>query len=70
MEDTTVPVIGSLMVAEALTKAKVNYKLSIYPYGPHGVALANEITAFGKDAWIQPLAANWTREADEFLKTL
>lgn len=69
-EDAVVPVIGSLMLAVALTNAKVPYKMSIYPYGPHGVALSNSLTRCGNDAWVQPLAEGWTREADEWMKTL
>lgn len=69
-EDQIVPVMGSLMLAEALTKAKVPYKLSIYPYGPHGVALATDVTRFGCDGNVQPLAKSWTAEADEWMKTL
>lgn len=70
VEDQIVPVMGSLILAEALTKANVPYKLSIYPYGPHGVALATDVTRFGYDGHVQPLAKSWTSEADEWMKTL
>ena len=69
-EDKVVPVIGSLLLAEALTRLGACYKLSIYPYGPHGVALSNDITKCGREDFVQPLAAGWTAEADEWLKTL
>ena len=68
-EDTVVPVMGSLILASALIKAKVPYKLSIYPYGPHGVALATDVTRFGCDRFVQPLASAWTSEADAWMKT-
>lgn len=70
VEDNVVPVIGSLMLATALTKAAVPYKLSIYPYGPHGVALSTDVTRCGRDDFVQPLAAGWTSEADEWMKTV
>lgn len=70
VEDKTVPVVGSLILATALTKAGVPYKLSIYPYGPHGIALSNDVTRFGRDDFVQPLASGWTREAYEWMKTL
>ena len=69
-EDKVVPVMGSLILAAALTKIGVPYKLSIYPYGPHGVALSTDVTRFGRDDFVQPLAKSWTAEADEWLRTL
>lgn len=70
VEDRLVPVIGSLQLAIALTKVGVPYKLSVYPYGPHGLALSTEVTNFGNSAQVQPLAENWTSEADAWIKTL
>ena len=69
-EDTVVPVGGSLRLAMALTEAGVPYKLSVYPYGPHGVALATKITRGDNDAWVQKTAESWKSEADEWIKTL
>lgn len=69
-EDQGVPAEGSLKTALALTAAKVPYRLTVYPYGVHGVSLANEITACGNPDFIQPIAEDWVREADEWLKTI
>ncbi|MBQ9071318.1 MAG: alpha/beta hydrolase [Clostridia bacterium] len=69
-EDAVVPVEGSLRLGLALSAAKVPYRLAIYPYGPHGVALANEITAGNNPAFIQPIAEAWCEQADEWIKTL
>lgn len=69
-EDDAVPVEGTLKLGLALTEAGVKYKLSIYPYGPHGLALANDITNRGRAEWVQPMAQRWTKEADEWIKTL
>lgn len=70
VEDKTVPVEGALKLGLALTAVGVTYKMSIYPYGLHGVALANALTTKGRDELIQPLAESWTKEADEWMKTL
>ena len=70
VEDKVVPVEGSLRLGLALTAANVPYRLSIYPYGPHGLALSNEITANGNPAYIQPIAEDWCEQADEWMKTL
>ncbi len=70
VEDEIVPVIGSLRLAEAYIKTGVPVMAHIYPYGPHGVALANEVTKCGNDAWIQPLCCGWVDYAAEFIKTV
>ena len=69
-EDEVVPVAGSLQLGIALTLAGVPYKLSIYPYGPHGLALSNERTDCGNPNFLQPLAESWTSEADAWMKTI
>ena len=69
-EDAVVPIEGTLKTALALTANKIPYKLSVYPYGPHGLALSNEITACGNKSQMQPLAESWCEEADAFLKTI
>jgi endo-1,4-beta-xylanase len=68
--DELVPVIGSLSLAKRMAELKLPLKVSIYPYGPHGVALANEVTKCGNENWLQPMAESWVREAAEFAKTL
>ena len=69
-QDTGVPVNGSLMLAQAAKDAGVNVTLHVYPYGPHGVALATKITECGKAAWVQPLAERWVFDSVEWLKTV
>lgn len=68
--DTVVPVIGTLKLAEALVSNGVNFRLSIYPEGPHGTALANAITECGNPAWVQPQAVRWAEDAREFFASL
>lgn len=69
VEDETVPVEGTLKLGLALTAAGVNYQMSIYPYGPHGIALATEVSK-GAGSHVQPIASSWTSEADTWMKTL
>ena len=42
-DDGAVPVRNSLLLAQALDEAGVNFAMRIYPHGPHGVSLANEL---------------------------
>ncbi len=69
-EDQVVPVQNSLRLAEAYVKAGIPVSLRIYPYGPHGIALATEQTSAGNPAFIQPLAVDWVDEAAAFIKSL
>ena len=69
VEDALVPVKGSLKLGEALVDAKVPFKMSIYPYGPHGLALGTEVTnTFAGSK--QDIGCTWTSEADQWMKTL
>ena len=69
-EDELVPLAGSLALAKRMIELKLPVKVSVYPYGTHGVALANEITKCGNPKWVQPMAEGWIAEAAEFAKTL
>ncbi|MBQ4072053.1 MAG: alpha/beta hydrolase [Clostridia bacterium] len=69
-EDDAVPACGSLALCRAYMDAGVPVSLRIYPYGPHGVALGNEVTHFGNGSWLQPLATGWVKDASDFLKTV
>ena len=69
-EDALVPVQGSLTLGLALTRAHVPYRLSVYPYGPHGLALSTKVTECGNSAYAQPMAKCWTADAVEWMATL
>ena len=69
-EDPAVPMIGSLRLTEAYHSIGRAVSLHVYPYGPHGIALANEETSDGNDAWIQPLAQSWVDESVRWIKTI
>ena len=68
-EDTLVPPEGSLRLINEYVKRKIPVQAAIYPYGPHGVALANDITTDGK-ACIQPIAEAWVLQSVQWMKTL
>ena len=69
-EDPAVPMLGSLRLTEAYYNIGRHVTLHVYPYGPHGIALANEETSFGNDGWIQPLAKGWVKDSVEWMKSL
>ena len=69
-EDTLVPVEGSLYLGIALSRNGVPFRLSVYPYGPHGISLGTKQSDFSNPAMIQPLASCWTAQADEWMKTV
>ena len=61
--DGCVPVMNSLLYAEALTKHKIPYELHIYPKGPHGMSLANKETYVNNPAIDDPYIAEWIKMA-------
>lgn len=58
--DQAVPVENSLMYADALSKAQVPYEMHIYPIGPHGQGLAENL----------PHVAQWSKSFENWLKLL
>ena len=69
-DDGIVPVQNSLLLAEALTAAGVPFEMHIFPHGPHGLALANEQTAKGTPAQINPAADKWVALAIRWARDL
>ena len=69
-QDNAVPVQGTMKLALALADRGIPAKVSIYPYGCHGIALGTELSSNGNSAFVQPLASSWTSEADGWMKTL
>lgn len=65
-EDRSVPVENSLLFASALQKNKIPFELHIYPYGPHGLSLANEETDNGKNG-VYPHVTGWINLCIEWL---
>ena len=69
-EDTLVPLNGTLLLAQAAKDAGVNVSLHIYPYGPHGLSVANRITECGVAEYNQPLAQGWISDSVAWLNTI
>jgi acetyl esterase/lipase len=69
-EDPAVPVLGSLRLTEAYYSIGRAVSLHVYPYGTHGIALANEETSDGNPSWVQPLAQSWVDESVRWIKTV
>jgi len=68
--DELVPVQNSLTYARALADKKLPFELHIYPYGPHGIALANDVTEMSRADWVVPEAAGWVDDAVRFIRTI
>lgn len=69
-EDELVPTNGSFALAQEYVRKKIPVMFHIYPYGTHGLALANKTTECGNPLWVQPLAEGWVDTAIEWFKTL
>ena len=66
-EDQIVPVMNSLIYAQALADHGVPFTLHIYPFGPHGLATADEQTNFPLDGRVS-IVRSWMDEATQWLK--
>ena len=69
-EDKTVPIHGSLNLIKAYLDAGVAVEAHVYPYGPHGLALADETTSVANPEMIQKKAQNWVNESIKWMKTV
>ena len=66
--DDLVPVEkNALVMADALTKAKIPYELHIYPFGPHGMALSDTNTSTGEKILEDRPYARWGEDSMTFL---
>jgi len=70
VDDAVVNVENTLSLAQVYTKAGVPYEMHIYPSAPHGVALGNDITKSGCDAWVNESIAKWVENAVFWAKNL
>ncbi|MBE6758339.1 MAG: alpha/beta hydrolase [Ruminococcaceae bacterium] len=62
-DDPVVNVGNTLVMARACAEAGVPFETHIYPYGPHGMALANAVTDNGDPAWNDAAVAQWVAHA-------
>lgn len=70
MEDHTVPVENSIMMATALQKVKVPFEIHIFPEGEHGLSLASPVVERENGHGVQAECAQWITLADAWLERL
>ena len=66
-DDKTVPVENTLDFTKALSQYKVPFECHIFPFGGHGLALADESTA-KHEGHINIVCSQWTKLAVEWIK--
>lgn len=67
--DAIVPVMNSLMFAEALSKHNIPFELHIYPEGVHGLSLCDRRTSSDKAGLIEPHVARWFDDCVKWMQT-
>lgn len=66
-EDKIVPIMNTLLYAQALADHDIPFALHIYPFGPHGLATADECTNAPLDERVS-IVRGWMDEAAQWLK--
>lgn len=69
-EDPVVPIENSLQFMLALNKYEIPFESHITQHGGHGLSLANEITALGRDDLINESFAKWFSLSVSWLKKI
>ncbi len=62
-DDPAVNVGNTLVMARACAEAGIPFETHIYPFGPHGMALANAVTDSGNAEWNDRAFAKWVEHA-------
>lgn len=65
--DESVDVMNSLLLLEAYRKAECNAEYHVFPMGGHGLSVANEDSAEGNIAKINPYIARWVALSVEWI---
>lgn len=68
--DRIVDVRNVMILGKAYAEAGVPFEMHVYPKGPHGLSVANGITAHGKEGLVNPRFAEWVRLATDWVRTL
>lgn len=58
---------GALPIAKAYSDLGLRYEVHIFQYGPHGYALANEVSADGSSRMLEPAFAQWQELSVQWL---
>lgn len=68
--DEVVPVKNSISLANKLAEQGIKFELHIFPDGPHGVALGNDVTRCGVEKWENEAIAKWVESAVFWAKNI
>lgn len=68
--DAGVPVENSLWLATALQQNGISYEMHLYPYGGHGLSLANELVYEQKPEGVDERITNWVELSVGWVKLL
>ncbi|MCK8606689.1 alpha/beta hydrolase [Apilactobacillus ozensis] len=68
-DDPVVPSMNAIKYAEKLNENSVDNELHLFHHGPHGLALANDLTAWN-DASNDSHVAKWFQLSNEWLKEI
>lgn len=66
--DQSVPVENSLRLIEAYKKAEGNVEYHLFPFGGHGLSVANPASSEGKKELESPYIGRWVDFAKEWIK--
>lgn len=69
-EDEVVPPIGSLTLCAKYIEQGLPVSLHVYPYGPHGLSLADHYCSCNLPQFVQPMAQGWVDESVAWLRSL
>jgi acetyl esterase/lipase len=67
-EDMAVPLENSIMFAQALRKAGVNFEYHVFPHGGHGYSLATKETSCNGKNEIDPQCEQWMELCKNWIK--
>jgi len=69
-DDQRVPIENALNMAEAYVKAGMPFEMHVYPHGPHGMALGNDVTWCGNSAYDCGQYSRWVADSRAWMKGL
>lgn len=70
LDDNTVPVENSFLLATALKNAGVAAELHVFPKGAHGLGLASPLVERPDESGVNEHCAQWIALADAWIKTI